>query len=310
MTEIIEFFNSIVNNSEQDVINMIDKDSRLVNNAWNSDTICIGDITIYQGMTPLMVVCIKGYNSLVTILINKGANVNAKDKLNLTALSNATYYDFPSICFTLLENGADLKATDNNNLSAFDYYGKGYSRFITINRKQILPTTEYRDGIRHQMQEIFINVSLHRVTNLIKMIINNEIKYCFDKELHLINVACNDELDIGSIKLKSKNITLLMIACIKGNNILVNELINRGANIFALNSDGETCLHYAAKYGKSKTCILLLENGANLFSKNNNNKTALDVYGIEDPTIRNKSMFRNKLMDCYHNTKKKYTLEN
>uniref|UniRef100_A0A6C0DA46 Uncharacterized protein n=1 Tax=viral metagenome TaxID=1070528 RepID=A0A6C0DA46_9ZZZZ len=315
MTENIEFFNSIINNFEQNVINMIEKNNSLVNNAWNNDTIYIGNIAIYEGMTPLMVVCIKGYNSLVTILINKGANVNAKDKLNLSALSNATYYDFPSICFTLLENGADLKATDNNNLTALDYFGKGLSRFTTVNRKQILPTTEYRDGIRNQMEEIFTTVSLNRVGNLIKLIINGnkcEVLTNLDNELHLINVAWSGYLDeqqnLPNCYIKLKNVTLLMIACIKGNYKLVKELINRGANIFALSSDSETCLHYAAKYGKFKICELLLENGANLFSKNNINKSPLDVYGIEDSTVHNKNTARNKLIDCYHGVKGKYSV--
>ena len=155
MNENIEFFNAIINNCEKNIIDMIEKNNSLVNNAWNGDTIYIGGITIYQGVTPLMVACIKGYNSLITILVNKGANVNAKDKLNQTALSNATYYDFPSICFTLLENGADLKAKDINNLTPLDYYGKGLTRMINVNRKQIMQTTEYRDSIKNQMEEIF-----------------------------------------------------------------------------------------------------------------------------------------------------------
>lgn len=57
---------------------------------------------------------------------------------------------------------------------------------------------------------------------------------------------------------------------------LAKELITKGKNIKATNSEGATPLHYAASFGDEKVINLLINKGADIKAKDNNNKTPAD----------------------------------
>lgn len=67
-----------------------------------------------MGMSPLLLACGKtthGYKEIAEMLINKGANINVKDKLGFTPLLLALTGDLTSIAELLIEKGADLNAS-------------------------------------------------------------------------------------------------------------------------------------------------------------------------------------------------------
>ena len=54
-------------------------------------------------------------------------------------------------------------------------------------------------------------------------------------------------------------------------------LIEAGADVNTIPSNGQTALHLAAQQGNIELIVLLLENGARIELKNMNNKTASDL---------------------------------
>jgi ankyrin repeat protein len=68
-----------------------------------------------SGTTPLIVAAHNGFIKACELLIEKGADVNAVSKNGQTALMIASWYEHKGICALLIENGADMGAKDNRN---------------------------------------------------------------------------------------------------------------------------------------------------------------------------------------------------
>jgi ankyrin repeat protein len=93
-------------------------------------------------------------------------------------------------------------------------------------------------------------------------------------------------LDKGAnIESKDKNgYTALILAAVFNNTEVVKLLLARGANIEAKNNDGNTALIWAAFKDKLEVVKLLLANGANINAKNNDGDTALTMATIKSAT--------------------------
>jgi ankyrin repeat protein len=65
------------------------------------------------GWTPLLVACQNGHDSIVSLLLEKGADVNVKDEDGWTPLHEACQNGHEAIVSLLLEKGADVNAKDN-----------------------------------------------------------------------------------------------------------------------------------------------------------------------------------------------------
>jgi ankyrin repeat protein len=73
-------------------------------------------------VTALMWVAADSENpEAISLLLENGADVNAKDDDGRTALMAAAYNKDPKMISLLLENGADAAITDNNGKKAIDY---------------------------------------------------------------------------------------------------------------------------------------------------------------------------------------------
>ena len=93
---------------EKDMINLIDSNSDIDINGWNS-----------RGMTPLHSSVIFGACECMKVLIKKGADVNIKrrnDKWSPlhSAIGTQHHACFPKCIIYLLENGAEVDAMDEN----------------------------------------------------------------------------------------------------------------------------------------------------------------------------------------------------
>src|SRR3989337_1391765 len=91
------------------------------------------------------------------------------------------------------------------------------------------------------------------------------------------NPLINILLDHGAtIEARDNNgFTPLFDAISQRNKITADFLLQRGANIEAQNNIGLTPLHYAAAYGQQAIVAFLLEHGANIEARDNNGRTAL-----------------------------------
>ena len=68
--------------------------------------------------TALLIAAEGGYESVVRLLLEKGANIEAKDGLQQTALSTAAYFGHEAVVRLLLEKGANTEAKDQSGTTA------------------------------------------------------------------------------------------------------------------------------------------------------------------------------------------------
>ena len=74
----------------------------------------------------------------------------------------------------------------------------------------------------------------------------------------------------------------LMWACQSGHVPVTTLLLDRGADVNAACSRGETALLIAAKWDSSELALLLISRSADLMAQDNHGRTALDAYALTE----------------------------
>lgn len=103
----------------------------------------------HEGLTPLMVAAIYGHFEITLFLIDKGANIHARDQKGATALCLATQHGHKDIAHILLEKGASVElayATENGcslTLKEFAEH-KQHLHIAKLIQAKINPTHEDR----------------------------------------------------------------------------------------------------------------------------------------------------------------------
>lgn len=88
------------------------------------------------GLTPLLIACGKptaGYRSTVELLLKKGAHINVRDPLGNTPLLLSITGGTPDVAFTLIEQGADVFASSRDGATALSLAQKlGDERLLSL----------------------------------------------------------------------------------------------------------------------------------------------------------------------------------
>jgi ankyrin repeat protein len=71
-----------------------------------------------EGKTALNCACLQGHSDVTRLLLERGANVDAKDEFGRTGLILATWNSHLECVRLVLDHGADIEAKDNSGLSA------------------------------------------------------------------------------------------------------------------------------------------------------------------------------------------------
>jgi serine/threonine-protein phosphatase 6 regulatory ankyrin repeat subunit A/serine/threonine-protein phosphatase 6 regulatory ankyrin repeat subunit B len=187
---------------------------------------------------------------LVKYLVEHGADVNAKDEKNKTALHYATERGSLEFVKCLVEHGADVNAKDEKNKTALHY------------------ATERRDS-----EMVRYSIYFPPVTKQLPSL--ELVKYLVE---HGADVNAKDE----------KNKTALHYATERRDSVyfspvtkqlpsleLVKYLVEHGADVNAKDEKNKTALHYAAERGSLENVKYLVEHGADINAKDEKNKTAL-----------------------------------
>ena len=141
-----------------------------------------------------------------------------------------------------------------------------------------------------------------------KNILNHLINIRSEGKINLFHIAADNNKIISLLffysfyynntsylNLKNKSsLTPLHIACYRGNYEFVQYLVNLGADIDCIDSDGKTPLFYAVQSSNVKITKFLILSGANKKIKDNKNKTVIELTSDKDiyNILENKNIFR------------------
>ena len=69
-----------------------------------------------------MEACSAGALSVIEVLLARRADVNLQDSMGCTALMRVSYSGYDELIRMLVQNGADVSITDRDGKKAYDYY--------------------------------------------------------------------------------------------------------------------------------------------------------------------------------------------
>jgi ankyrin repeat protein len=189
------------------------------------------------------------YFSMAVLLIEKGADVNARDGANLAPLDLALLYSDTKIASLLIEKGADIMANGEENLSMAARTG----------RTQIVAEM-IRKGVKFDPQNMPICLLITAGlgwTDIAGLLIAKGVNVNGGKE--------------------EWEKTPLQWAARAGRSETAILLIGKGADVNAPGRDGQTPLHAAVSSGHTDIAALLIAKGAKVNARNPDQSTPLHV---------------------------------
>lgn len=190
----------------------------------------------------------------VKLLLENGADVNAKGVHGITALSYAVGGGHKEIVDLLLEHGA--------NVNGGIYRSKRTVLMLAIKKSH----TDVAESLLNANAEVNTQ-DTYGWTALMNAVENSNSK--------IAKMILNKGAD-ANIK-NNNGSTALMMAAGSGNQEIAEMILNKGADTNVTNNNGWTALMMAVQNGDQKTAELLLEYDAKLNKYNHSDKTVLDI---------------------------------
>ena len=217
----------------------------------------------------------------VQAIIDHGADVNATNKDNETALLIACMNGETDAINVLLEAGADTNITETDghtclHIAVNANCGKRAVQAIIDHGADVNATN--KKNVTASM--IACDKGNIDIINILMSVVDADGDTCLHKA---VGRSCGKEVlqtmvdhGVNVNAANTYNITALMIACDKGDVDAINVLLKAGADTNIAQTGGYTCLHKAvsANCGK-QTVQAILDHGADVDAINKYNKTAL-----------------------------------
>ena len=224
-------------------------------------------------------------------IIDHGANVNATNAIDETALARACAYKNEGAINVLLNARADPNIADETHgdtclhkvvtgncsievLQAIIYHGANVNATNTRNETALTLACVYKN-------EGAINILLNAKAD------PNFADYtCGDTCLHkAVTQECSKEVLVAIIghgvdvnAANKENETALTIACIIKNEGAINVLLNARADPNIADADGDTCLHYAVTQEcRNEVLQAIIDHGVDVNAADKRNETALTI---------------------------------
>ena len=213
------------------------------------------DIEFYEnslGITPLWIAAQNGHTKICKLLLENGANIEATNIKGLTPLFIAVENHKVDICVLLIERGANInyKMMDGTTI-LWIIACQGYTDLA----KLLLDKGVYSDYAEHTYGSTPLWIAAQNgYTEICEMLIKNGV-----------NIESTD----------IRGATPLLIAAANNQITVCKLLLDSGANIQATDKNNITPIWIASQNGHLEVCKLLLERGAEVNAASKSESTAL-----------------------------------
>jgi ankyrin repeat protein len=200
------------------------------------------------GFTPLHSACLAKQTAVANYLIDKGANVNARDYFQMTPLHRASYVPSQDLALIqrLIDKGADVNAQGVNGNTPLHW--AAHSGDLKVARLLIDHGADMNVEYSGALESSSISGTVLQVA----------INYGPNEEMAKFLVENGAKLN----RKDSSGNTELHLAALKGYADLVRLLVKHGAEVNAMNEFHRTALYYAAIEGYRRAADALIAAGA------------------------------------------------
>jgi ankyrin repeat protein len=195
----------------------------------------------------------RGREAMMRLLVNRGADVEAKNNNNATTLHSAAFRGFKPEVQLLVDLGADIEAKDKDNMTALHLAAWRGSEAVVRLLVGLGADVKARDS--GGKTALFWAVSE-----------GSEV---------VVRLLVEFGADIKVRDNSSKTVLHSAASSQKQNEIVVQLLVDLGADIEAKDKDNMTALHLAAQRGSEAVVRPLVGLGADIETQDSNGKTAL-----------------------------------
>ncbi|KAH0559391.1 hypothetical protein GP486_004095 [Trichoglossum hirsutum] len=204
-------------------------------------TLLWGNLNTWEwaGYTCLQIASLYGHCDIVKLLMENGAEVEAKDGYRSPSLHMAAQEGHEAVVELLVKKGANVEVKDMFEYTSLHRAAqRGHEAVVELLVKK---------GANVEAKDMFGYTSLHRAAQrgheaVVKLLVEKGA-----------NIEATDRF--GD--------TALRVACREGNKTVTELLVRKGANIEAKDRYGFTALYAAARSGHEAIVKLLVEKGAN-----------------------------------------------
>lgn len=235
----------------------------------------------------------------------KGVQLEAKDKQANTPLLLAAYNENHLVAHVLLQIGANINAKNINNQNGLEIaaqYNKNPKVALTFlslipvveNPKNILelaaknPNKEVKTSLEEMMPyKASSAASAASAKNAAPWYSNEDFQSAvIQSNIKLLKKALSGGLNLNAMQPGSVEISALMFAAARSNNAdIIYTLVKAGADVSARNKNGDSALSVAALVNKNADIIAaLIESGADVNAKDNSGVSVLAVAASNNPS--------------------------
>uniref|UniRef100_A0A8C8FXX2 Ankyrin 1, erythrocytic a n=1 Tax=Oncorhynchus tshawytscha TaxID=74940 RepID=A0A8C8FXX2_ONCTS len=257
----------------------------LLQNDPNADVLSkVGTHRVFNGITPLHIASRRGNVIMVRLLLDRGAQIDAKTKDELTPLHCAARNGHVRIIEILLDQGAPIQAKTKNGLSPIHMSAQGdhmdcvrqlmqYNAAIDdITLDHLTPLHVAAHCGHHRMAKVLLDKGAKPNSRALNGFTPLHIA-CKKNHMRVMDLLLKHSASLEAVT--ESGLTPLHVASFMGHRKIVTILVQKGASPSASNVKVETPLHMACRAGHYEVAEFLLTNAAPVDAKAKDDQTPL-----------------------------------